>query len=67
MAQGTVRPLSERLFFLGFWHLFGMEALPYRIFVFATQFCESGADHDHYAPANRFVCGWVSCARPMAG
>lgn len=38
MAQGTVRPLSERLFFLGFWHLFGMEALPYRIFVFATQF-----------------------------
>ena len=38
MAQGTVRPLSERLFFLSFWHLFGMEALPYRIFVFVTQF-----------------------------
>jgi hypothetical protein len=38
MAQGTVRPLSERLFFLSFWHMFGMEALPYRIFVFATQF-----------------------------
>jgi hypothetical protein len=38
MAQGTVRPLSERLFFFGFWHLFGMEALPYRALVFATAF-----------------------------
>ena len=38
MAQGTVRPLSERLFFFGFWHLFGMEALPYRALVFATTF-----------------------------
>jgi hypothetical protein len=38
MAQGTVRPLSERLFFLSFWHLFGMDALPYRMLVFATQF-----------------------------
>lgn len=38
MAQGTVRPLSERLFFLGFWQLFGMEALPYRLLVFGTQF-----------------------------
>jgi len=39
MAQGTVRPLSERLFFLSFWHLFGMDALPYRALVFFTQFC----------------------------
>ena len=38
MAQGTVRPISERLFFLSFWQLFGMEALPYRILVFLTQF-----------------------------
>jgi hypothetical protein len=38
MAQGTVRPLSERLLFLGFWHVFGMDALPYRVIVFATQF-----------------------------
>lgn len=38
MAQGTIRPLSERLFFLGFWHWFGMEALPYRALVFGTQF-----------------------------
>ncbi len=39
MAQGTVRPISERLFFLSFWHLFGMDALPYRALVFCTQFC----------------------------
>jgi hypothetical protein len=38
MAQGTVRPLSERLFFLSFWHMFGMEALPYRAVAFGTQF-----------------------------
>jgi hypothetical protein len=38
MAQGTVRPISERLFFLSFWHLFGMEALPYRALVFLTAF-----------------------------
>ena len=37
-AQGTVRPLSERLFFLVFFSVFGMEALPFRIFVFLTQF-----------------------------
>jgi hypothetical protein len=38
MAQGTVRTISERLYFLTFWQLFGMEALPYRILVFLTQF-----------------------------
>ena len=38
MAQGTIRFLSERGFFLLFYWLFGMDALPYRIFVFATQF-----------------------------
>jgi len=37
MAQGTIRFLSERGFFLLFYWLFGMDALPYRIFVFATQ------------------------------
>ena len=37
MAQGTIRPWSERGFFLLFWQLFGVDALPYRIFVFATQ------------------------------
>jgi hypothetical protein len=34
-AQGTVRFLSERAFFLTFESLFGLEALPYRIFILA--------------------------------
>jgi len=35
---GTIRPLSERGFFLVFHALFGLNALPYRLMVFATQF-----------------------------
>ncbi|HBY62135.1 MAG TPA: hypothetical protein DEH78_20125, partial [Solibacterales bacterium] len=38
MAQGSIRPWSERGFFMLFHWAFGMEALPYRIWVFATQF-----------------------------
>jgi len=37
MAQGTVRPWSERLFFVVFEAIFGVEALPFRIWVFLTQ------------------------------
>jgi hypothetical protein len=37
-VQGTWRPLSERVFFLGFGALFGSDALPYRIWVFLTMF-----------------------------
>lgn len=37
MAGGTVRVLSERLYFMLFYSLFGLNALPYRIAVFATQ------------------------------
>ena len=37
MAQGTIRPWSERGFFLLFYQLFAANALPYRILVFATQ------------------------------
>ena len=37
MAQGTIRPWSERTFFLVFESLFGLNALPYRICVFLTQ------------------------------
>ncbi len=37
MAQGTIRPWSERLFFLVFEAVFGIEALPFRIWVFLTQ------------------------------
>ena len=38
LAQGTIRPWSERGFFLLFYSLFGLEALPFRIWVFLTQF-----------------------------
>src|SRR6266536_3183546 len=37
MAQGTIRPWSERGFFLVFTWLFGIDALPFRICVFLTQ------------------------------
>jgi hypothetical protein len=35
-AQGTIRPWSERGFFLLFESLFGLDSLPFRIWVFAT-------------------------------
>jgi 4-amino-4-deoxy-L-arabinose transferase and related glycosyltransferases of PMT family len=37
LAQGTIRPWSERAFFMGLYSLFGLEALPFRICVFLTQ------------------------------
>jgi len=37
MAQGSIRPWSERAFFLGFESLFGLNAIPFRICVFLTQ------------------------------
>ena len=37
-AQGTIRPWSERVFFMGFYALFGLDALPFRVWVFLTQF-----------------------------
>jgi hypothetical protein len=37
MAQGTIRTLSERGFFLLFGTLFGVHAFPFRIWVFLTQ------------------------------
>jgi hypothetical protein len=37
-AQGTIRPLSERVFFMLGFSLFGLDALPFKIVVFATQF-----------------------------
>ena len=37
-AEGTVRTLSERLFFLVFSSMFGLESPPFRIWVFLTQF-----------------------------
>ncbi len=38
LAQGTVRPFSERAFFMVFSYFFGLHALPYRVFVFLNQF-----------------------------
>src|SRR5579862_7212891 len=37
-SQGSWRPLSERVLFLAFGPIFGADALPYRIWVFLTQF-----------------------------
>lgn len=36
-AQGTLRPFSERLFFIGLYSIFGLDALPFRVVVFTTQ------------------------------
>jgi hypothetical protein len=38
LAQGTIRPLSERIFFMAGYSLFGLNALPFRIVIFATEF-----------------------------
>lgn len=38
LAQGTIRPWSERSFFMVFSYFFGLRALPYRLFVFLNQF-----------------------------
>lgn len=37
-AQGTIRPWSERGFFMAGRLLFGLDALPYRLVIFATAF-----------------------------
>jgi hypothetical protein len=37
-AQGTIRPWSERVFFLAFESAFGLDPLPFRLWVFLTQF-----------------------------
>ena len=39
-AQGTVRVLSERLFFLVFSSLFGLHALPYRLWILGVWFAD---------------------------
>ncbi|MCP5114011.1 MAG: hypothetical protein GY953_24520 [bacterium] len=35
-AQGTIRPWSERGFFLLFHHLFGLDAFPFRVWIYLT-------------------------------
>jgi hypothetical protein len=39
-AQGTIRPWSERIFFMGGLALFGLDSLPFRIVIFATMFAD---------------------------
>jgi hypothetical protein len=39
-AQGTIRTWSERAFFMAGYSLFGLNSLPYRIVIFATQFAD---------------------------
>ncbi len=46
-AQGTIRPWSERGFFMLGYELFGLNSLPYRAFIFANQF------------ANLFLVIWI--------
>jgi hypothetical protein len=46
-AQGTIRPLSERAFFIAGFTLFGLDALPFKIVAFATHF------------ANLVLAGWI--------
>ncbi len=41
-AQGTVRTLSERAYFLVFSSLFGLNVIPFRIAAFLTQFAAIG-------------------------
>lgn len=36
-AQGTIRPWSERLFFIMFYHWFGLDPRPFHLWVAATQ------------------------------
>src|SRR6266481_3594254 len=37
LAQGTIRPWSERAYFMGLYAIFGLDALPFRIVAFLTQ------------------------------
>jgi hypothetical protein len=39
-AQGTIRPWSERAFFMGGYALFGLNSLPYRVVIFGTMFAD---------------------------
>lgn len=57
-AQGTIRPWSERAFFILGYGLFGLNALPFRIVIFATQFL---------ALALAQAIGWKLTASRAAG
>lgn len=54
-AQGTIRTLSERIFFLSFFSIFEMDALPYRCLAFST--------HIANLLLIAVVCGKITCSR----
>ena len=66
LAQGTVRPWSERGFFLLFSSLFGVHPLPFRAFVFVNQFMNivlivfltRKVTHSATAAFIHLCCGW---------
>jgi len=43
-AQGTIRPLSERLYFIALRGMFGLDPLPFRVVAFATDTASVTAD-----------------------
>jgi len=61
-AQGTIRPFSERIFFMAGFSLFGLDALPFRIVVFATHFANLvlAASIGKRLTGSR-TAGWVAC------
>jgi hypothetical protein len=76
MAQGTIRPISERAFFIGGYHLFGLNALAFHLVILATQFGNlalvewigdrlSGVRGAGFAAAVFWICN-SSVAVPMA-
>ena len=54
-AQGTIRPWSERGFFLLFESLFGLDSLPFRICVFVTMTANLHAGRLDHPPDHRIV------------
>ena len=52
-AQGTIRPWSERAFFMIGYALFGLDSLPFRIVIFATQFMGLALAASRWRPAHR--------------
>ncbi len=54
-AQGTIRPWSERGFFLLFETLFGLDSLPFRICVFVTMAADRHAGRLDHPPDHRIA------------
>lgn len=67
-AQGTIRPLSERLFFIVFHTIFGLDPLPFRIWVFLTQFANLALlSALAWRLTGSRAAGWVAAVLWLAG